>query len=355
MGRKIQRRQSEDPIAKARRERNRQAQIECRQRRQRTEKAQQDRIYQLEEAVDQLSGIIVTICDDLLGVDQVDQVVAQASLVARLEQSIRQAVSLSKSVMDADEPPATVQDPSEKDKVLSPTVEVTSISDVKPTVSPITPNDYETPLDADPSWLPTLHSHKWSQYNVSDSGIPFDLIAPFIQNLSPPTDWSSSASEDEEPFAVRLVEVTMARACLLLTGQIQASPRKMEYIFGATLRRCTREDLLRRIQRVLGPARAEILRPAGINWKVSPFGNAQQHAATSYRHQTGGRPDSRGMLTAMEVAALLEEIGACFDSTQMDSSRLATILASTAICMDFGPAYPRHTIDKAIQASLLRV
>jgi hypothetical protein len=140
--------------------------------------------------------------------------------------------------METDEPPEIVQNPSERDRGLSPALKATRISNDKPTTRVLPSYDYQATLDADTSWSSTLYS-KWSQYNVSDGGIPFDLVAPFVQNLPQPTESVIIGRKRRGAICRKLVEVTLARACLLLSGQVQASPGKLEYTFGATLRHRT--------------------------------------------------------------------------------------------------------------------
>lgn len=208
---------------------------------------------------------------------------------------------------------------------------------------------------------------------------------------------------DIKPFPLRLVEATLFRACVTLSD-FTLPPERLNRAFGNMIsQHCTREELLRRVRWLLGPGYSEIYSVAGANWRPSSVDGFDSHSFGS--SALPGASDQKSLekmwksmqrrtkrdelLTALEVATQLENLGASFAGSdtielrlgkdndaerhsatngtptmrstvhppgmmmRLNSLLLTTNLSSVAECVGFGPVYPRSQIAKAVEASVI--
>jgi hypothetical protein len=153
-------------------------------------------------------------------------------------------------------------------------------------------------------------------------------------------------------FAIRLVEMTLSRACLYLSGDAYISVADYERAFGTSLRTLTQAQLLTRLRWLLGPGRPSL-----------------------YESSSTFRDPQHGLVTATDVQEQLQGLGARdlgLDImelrigerrgpedvapgmvVQINTSILTASLARAAVCLDQGPAYPYHEVQKAVEASVI--
>jgi hypothetical protein len=400
----------------ARRDRNRQAQNDFRQRRQIAERAQEARIQYLEDVVEQMSGIIVNIYDHVSGLEQV---VGQPGVVSQLQQSISQALRLATTALG---PPSaetgTAATPGQQSTSTlvvrsSPGRRVAQqppgvhVAKTAASSSTMTPSHSQSSLDLASGGNRTLAPQSQASMAAAVAGrnVSLDFVAPFIQNLSPFGDWLP-LDANAKPLALRLAETSLLWAWSILSGQIPTTSDQYERIFSSTLRSRPRAVVMNRLQYVLGEGRGNMLKPAGMDWEVTPEGesapiqgyawNQQSSSSSSSSSSSDAGPghraaNSSGLITAIEVSSQLEKLGAHFVGAdimelsfkadenpqlaslfqyhggpninipagsrvvhaRLDSAFLSRSLALAGTCLDFGPAFPLAEIGKAIQASTI--
>jgi hypothetical protein len=234
---------------------------------------------------------------------------------------------------------------------------------------------------------------------VAGRNVSLDFVTPFIQNLSPFGDWVP-LDANAKPLALRLAETSLLWAWSILSGQIPTTSDQYERIFSSTLRARPRAVVMNRLRYVLGEGRGNMLKPAGMDWEVTPEGESAPLQGYTWNHQSSSSSEAgpgheaanrSGLITAIEVSAQLERLGAHFVGAdimelsfkaeenpqlvglfqhhggsninipagarvvhaRLDSAFLSRYLALAGTCLDFGPAFPFDEIRKAIQASTI--
>lgn len=283
-----------------RREQNRQAQQAFRQRRKAAEVAQQRRIKQLEDSVEEMGRMIVGLCDEMMAATAEGDLVQRPGLMNLLRSSIARSLELAKSVDDAADDDAP---PEER---------------------------VETRKQDEPIQIP----------------IPIPMPMP-MQMPSPP--WP--APEPTTPFAARLVETTLSQACLYLNGGAYISETHYKRAFGYSLRSHTHTQLLARLQWLLGPGRARLyassstfrvspaeglVTAADVQEQLSGLGARDLDPDTMELRIGGGGGEQEGMVVMLRT------------------STLTASLAHAAVCLDRGPGYPRDEVHKAVEASVVQ-
>ncbi|KAK1762842.1 hypothetical protein QBC33DRAFT_551199 [Phialemonium atrogriseum] len=390
-----------DEALKTRRERNRKAQDVFRKRRQAAEEAQRRRLQHLEEVVEEMSGVLVGFCDEML---ENEEIARHPALMASLQRSAHRILALARSV-DTD----GVSKSSEADTINhEDQIPQRGSSSIK---EPLPGHVHSSVPQASPSFdveIDNMDNH------LSDKTAPLNQrpLSPQTQHLL----WAMN------PFPLRLVETTLSRAYLFLNGDLHVPIEEIHRAFGTVLHLRTREQLAARMQWLLGPGRSDMYRAAGITQ-----GSSTAHSSGTEALEEGfphtflsslGDRISRGpsdadlvpgypgnqaaqpeFLTAVGVQKQLEGLGAkMIDPDTMEISissssalsgsgvdkpdvalgappllhsprpkasaplimrlsvsLLTTNLAHVAVCLGKGPRYPRWEMGRAVQASVTLV
>ncbi|KAH6874027.1 hypothetical protein B0T10DRAFT_588189 [Thelonectria olida] len=400
---------------KARRERNRQAQHDFRRRRQAAEEAQRRRIQHLEKTIEELSNVIVGLCDEMLSTKDIAR---QPSLMALLQRSTTRALTLATSVSNTSETDTVREsvDDGDKRRDDEQNKEMHRGNKNPPerkaadsTLSQPSPCQHPSlVVDAETDSFPTLRIDTDDLNNIA-MGSSLNVLEPLVKQAWPQTHPNGL---DTDSFPVRLVETTLSQACLFLNGEIYVPAEEMERAFGSTLRLLTRPQLVAYMQWLLGPGRNDMYQATGINWNSGSARGVKsyfQYFLPSLAHaqydssDTDSPPDHASnqagqpeFLTALGVQEQLQKLGAKVlgpdtielsirtsgssewdransDShpgalpmahtlesaapatltVRLDTFLLATNLAYVAKCLDKGPVYPRHGIARAVEASII--
>ncbi|KAL2694749.1 hypothetical protein Neosp_001335 [[Neocosmospora] mangrovei] len=365
-----------DEAIEARRERNRRAQQVFRQRRQANKEAARCRIQQLENTVEELSNVIVSFCDEMIGTEEVAR---EKRLMARLQRCTAQALVLARSASstNANSTAREMEDDEQKmERYNYPTKKPNQkiVDSTLPRASSCHSLDSAhttTPPLMDQTWLHT-HQH--------------DL------------DTRSS-------FPLHLVQTTLSRACLYLNGDVYIAAEDMERAFGHSLRLHTHQQVLAHLRWLLGAGKDEMRQATGINWSTKAWAEGGDSTDLfwplredgSVGTDDGSEDDSQSeYLTALGVQEQLENLGAKalgsdlmelsisgYESLQiyadsgpaslgavqparapnfggsaalivwLNTSVLTTNLADEAMCLEKGPIYPRRGVARAVEASVI--
>ncbi|KAJ4218494.1 hypothetical protein NW759_008388 [Fusarium solani] len=363
-----------DEAIEARRERNRRAQQVFRQRRQANKEAQRCRIQQLENTVEELSNVIISFCDEMIGTEEIAR---EQRLMARLQRCTAQALVLARSVSStsANHTARETEDDRKKMDTYEPNRRIADSS--LPQVSSCHRADSADAMG------PPLIDQAWPQTHQHDLGT------------------SSS-------FPLHLVETTVSRACLYLNGDVNIAPEDLERAFGFSLRLHTRQQLLAHLRWLLGAGKDEMRQATGINWSTKAWSRGGGGSADLFwPFAEDGSPSTVDgseddlqpeFLTALGVQEQLESLGvkvlgsdlmelsiSGYESLQARStadsgpallgavrparvpssvgstalivwlkpSLLATNLAHVAMCLEKGPVYPRRGVARAVEASVI--
>ncbi|KAH8893910.1 hypothetical protein GQ53DRAFT_745334 [Thozetella sp. PMI_491] len=400
-----------DESLRARRERNRQAQHDFRRRRQAAEEAQRRRVHHLENTIEELSNVLIGLCDVMLGTEAIKE---QPSLMARLQRSVSQVLKLTASISDTNETDTT-QEPEDGDKRRCDERNKEIHPQKPPKRKAMDPSRAQQPPYQRPSFevsedtasSPTLDVDTDDSNIVMETGLT--TIAPLVEQT-----WALTHTNglDTDSFPVRLVETTLSQACLLLSGDVSAPEEEMERAFGSTLRLRTRPQLIAYWQWMLGPGRNDMYQAMGINWTPSsarsvksyfdsflpPLDHAghessDKNSPSNHLSDQTGQPE---FLTALGVQEQLQSLGVkllspntmelsirgpgslesdtessssssgAFPMAQslnsmppatltvrFDTFLLASNLGYMARCLEKGPVYPRHGIAGAVERSVI--
>ncbi|KAH6856564.1 hypothetical protein B0I37DRAFT_367790 [Chaetomium sp. MPI-CAGE-AT-0009] len=292
-----------------RREQNRLAQHAFRQRRKAAEAAQQRRIRQLEGSVEEMSRMLVGLCDEIMAATEAGDLARRPRLMTMLRSSIARSLELA-----------------------------------APVVAAAADQDATPPEMGDGGDEERRHERR---HEPAATPVPSQLL------LSPPWPPSDDASA---PFAMRLVETTLSRACLYLSGEVSIPAGDYQRAFGLSLRTHTQAELLAHMRWLLGPGRTALHESSGAAFRDPP---QQQH----------------GLVTAADVQEQLRGLGARdLDPDTMElriggrrgpddvalgmvvrlrTSLLTATLAHAAVCLHQGPVYPHREVQKAVEASVV--
>ncbi|RMJ16233.1 hypothetical protein CDV36_004153 [Fusarium kuroshium] len=369
-----------DEAIEARRERNRRAQQVFRQRRQANKEAQRCRIQQLEKTVEELSNVIISFCDEMIGTEEIAR---EKRLMAQLQLCTAQALVLAKSVSNTNVN-RTVREKEDDEQEMEKYKYPTKKLDQKLTNSTLPQASSCHHPDRASAVVPPLIDQAWLQTYQHD------------------LDTSSS-------FPLHLVETTISRACLYLNGDVHIAVEDLERAFGLSLRIHTRQQLLAHLRWLLRAGKEEMRQATGINWSTKVWSRGGSGSTDLFRpFAEDGSPGTDDgsedddlqpdFLTALGVQEQLESLGAKvlgsdlmelsisgYESLQarstadsgpallsvvrpertpslvgsaalivwLNTSLLATNLAHMAMCLEKGPVYPRRGVAKAVEASVV--
>ncbi|UPL03297.1 hypothetical protein LCI18_014231 [Fusarium solani-melongenae] len=393
----------------ARRERNRRAQHDFRQRRRAAEEAKRRRMQHLEDTIEEISHVLINFCDEMLGTEEIAR---QPRLMARLQHTTRQALVLARSVSNPtdtstpresederdnrrDDGPSREKNPHERPSRQPADASVSEVS-CQPTSSVVS-------VDDDPSPTFDLHGDDLNGSGLND-------MAPLIEQTWPRSHLNAWHTNS---FPVRLVKATLSRASLSLGGDLYVPAEEIERALGPALRLRTRQQLLAYMQWLLGPGSDDLYQATGTNWNTAAsVGRTKSYFPSSLPSPEDGSydtsdTDSSGhsstqaanpeFLTAIGVQEQLQSLGAKVLSSdtielsisrpefpeagagslgstvpaflaacapdpvpsaaalivQLNTSLLEANLAYVAKCLGKGPVYPRHEIGRAVEASVI--
>ncbi|KAI8720174.1 hypothetical protein NCS52_00462100 [Fusarium sp. LHS14.1] len=367
-----------DEAIEARRERNRRAQQVFRQRRQANKEAARCRIQQLENTIEELSNVIVSFCDEMIGTEEVAR---EKRLMARLQRCTAQALVLARSASstNANSTARETEDDEQKVERYNDPTKNTNQKIVGSTL-PQASSCYSS--DSAHAITPPLMDHAWLHSHQHD------------------LDTSSS-------FPLHLVQTTLSRACLYLNGDVYIAAEDMERAFGHSLRLHTHQQVLDHLRWLLGAGKDEMRKATGINWSTKAWAEGGDSTDLfwpfkedgSIGTDDGSEDDSQPeFLTALGVQEQLESLGAKvlgsdlmelsisgYESLQiystadsgpaslgavrparapssvgsaalivwLNTSLLTTNLADEAMCLEKGPIYPRRGVARAVEASVI--
>ncbi|KAH6697194.1 hypothetical protein F5X68DRAFT_196891 [Plectosphaerella plurivora] len=317
---------SKTPLDVDRREQNRQAQQAFRQRRKIAEAAQLKKIKQLEDTVEEMSRMLVGLCDEMVAATAAGDLVARPGLMDLLRSSIARSLELAGTVSPSEDEGVAMSEP-EKDKSQSPGQETSS--------SP----------EQEQSQSPEQHKFQSPEQHKFQSPEQVTILPSQIPPAWPPTTNTAT-------FAMRLVETTLAYGVMYLNGDAYISSSEFQRAFGPSLRDLTTAQLLAKLQYQLGPGRGTLHQNAGLfrptsDGLVTAFDVQQQLSGLGARDlgpdmmelRIGGGQDGGGAAPGMVV--------------RLKTSLLTMNLANSAVCMEQGPAYPAHEVQKAVEASVV--
>lgn len=382
-----------------RRERNRQAQSVFRKRRQAAEEAQKRRVQQLETTVERMSQLLIGLCDEMMDTEEVAR---QPSLMARLQHSTAQTLELVRSVIcdrtDSGEEFEGIDKSTTRQCNAEQTHKHDTDSDSPARDSPSkplhpfvagTPSESFTSIHADECHSDNVEVGHPSSDTLLSSSQGYQFTTPHIA-------WGTTA------FPLRLLEITLSRARLCLSGDIMMPAEEFQRSFGSSLRLRTREQLATHMRWLLGPGRNHLHQIIGSGRVKHPSKGAADslHTVSSSLEksvwQSPGLDDGwddfsftaqQDYLTAVGVQEQLESLGAkmvdpdtielsinnphdrvttifktCTTTSALQSAPLVvrlslplleTNLAQVAMCFVDRPVYPRREIVKVIEASVV--
>ncbi|KAL6357059.1 hypothetical protein LRP88_10676 [Fusarium phalaenopsidis] len=280
-----------DDAIEARRERNRRAQQVFRQRRQANKEAQRCRIQQLENTVEELSNVIISFCDEMIGTEEIAR---EQRLMARLQLCTAQALILARSVSSTNGN-RTVRETEDDEQKME---------------------EYKYPTKKPNQKIADSTLPQASSCHHPDS---VDAMAPPLIDQA----WLQTHQHDlntSSSFPLHLVQTTVSRACLYLNGDIHIAAEDLERAFGFSLRLHTRQQLLTHLRRLLGAGKDEMCQATGINWSTKAWSRGGGGSTDLFWPFAEG--DSLGtndgseddlqpeFLTALGVQEQLESLGA---------------------------------------------
>lgn len=186
-------------------------------------------------------------------------------------------------------------------------------------------------------------------------------------------------------FCLHLIKETVSQACLALKGQRQVPDRDVERVFQVALRSYTREQIMTRLQAILGPEGHRLYLAAGISCtdhddagdyltavdvqsRLEALGARMinvDHVEISVPNGTPEISGDRGSVFGDAEELTFPDLGpndaaSCgYNHTpilmHLDVWRLTASLVNVAVCAQSRPMYPRTELAKAVQASVVMV
>ncbi|KAF5592782.1 hypothetical protein FPCIR_5465 [Fusarium pseudocircinatum] len=327
------------PEAKERRARNRAAQLKFRRKKQEVDETRCNRIKHLEGVVERMSTVLVDFTDSLLQQDIVQQ---SPGIIASIQGVIADILTLANEAGDPEQDPKTrkargkateaqYHSPKDSEHELpssNPSMTITVTPDDPMTaISPMPLADdppINMPLFADATVplpvVPTIYS----QANHPPFTIPAPLSPLLWAPSLPPLSLNS--------FICRLTYSCFKVGCLVLSRSIDAPlPLSEESrMFGSTLRYRERDEMILRMQWLLGPGKHELQTlaelPWGGRWWDQEFsGSDLANYATDAAMVDSSAPQ---FLSVLGVEKQLMALGARSvdkETIELDSSALAIL------------------------------
>jgi hypothetical protein len=385
-----------------RREKNRRAQRQHRIRQQATKEAQRQDLSRLEKDLAEVMSLFLEFTRDVIQSD-----VAQSDLILmnNLRQAIKRMLSMVERSPHLDTCSSTIRG------ILNSA----SILDTHPVASPQPPHSMQLrnlrskDSDYDPEEGPSLDStcNAMAAEAATDSLDAIDwstinLIRQPSNNTSPMASLQDSVSCNiqkpriDNPFSLEITYLAIQNAYRLLSSAIGTTDEAICRVFGSALDCNTRQAILHRLQWHLGPGIANIDSVATASFVPAtdaPNAHSNDGAVVTHmynadtiarflRQRTQGDancdtldiiidPASLTMMGEAARLALLQKgfklqhasalgvNGACGTSTeviatvQVSRSRLLENVATSSICLGWGPAFSTKDFEQAILNSII--
>lgn len=375
------------------RNRNRQAQSLFRQRKQVAEAAERHRIQTLEGIVQESSNVFIDFVDELLGKEGILR--HYPELGASIHRSVARLLTLTKTLHAADDaatPPAAMPTQGRLSALVEPPIDMQA-AQLASTIGILPYADFVSheqgrrfQLDDIMTSSPTHGAAQVSR-----------CLQPSWQLEFPTTDQDKANTDslDDEfshhvqrqplgSFCLHLIKETVSQACLALRGQRPVPDGEIERVFQVALRSYTRDQIITRLQAILGPEGHRLYLAAGISCtdhddagdyltavdvqsRLQALGARMinvDHVEISVPNGTPEISGNRGSvfgdaeLTFTDLGP--KDAASCgYNHTpilmHLDVWRLTASLVNVAVCAQSRPMYPRTELAKAVQASVVMV
>ncbi|OPB45379.1 hypothetical protein A0O28_0075890 [Trichoderma guizhouense] len=262
-----------------RREQNRKAQQRFRDRRKAADGEQENRIKQLENALQETLSLYIGLSDKVVSIDGFS---TQHPLVlSDLQRSMARILEIAKTLDHHQEISTKPPDVADGKKWR---ISVPGVASIEPSSS--RSNNRQsgpvkfTSIEADPPSNPSMQqaislaessgaANKWAVMN--DSWLPTQLRESLEFQSQPKYQPASVQCQqlmrNLNSFAYKLVEATLSRAYFVLFDSGSASSEEVYRTFGSTLRTRTREQILLDLRWFLGPGKKALPHASGYLWK----------------------------------------------------------------------------------------
>ena len=378
-------------MVQTKRNRNRQAQSLFRQRKQVAEAAERHRIQTLEGIVQESSNVFIDFLDELLGKEGILR--HYPELGASIHRSVARLLTLTKTLHAADDaatPPAAIPTQGRLSALVESSIDIqaaqlASAIGILP-YADFASNKQGRQFQLDNTMTPPTHgAAQVSRY-----------LQPSWQLEFPTTDQDKAGTDslDNEflyvkrqplgSFCLHLIKETVSQACLALKGQRPVPDRDIERVFQVALRSYTRDQIITRLQAILGPEGHRLYLAAGISCtdhddagdyltavdvqsRLQALGARMinvDHVEISIPNGTPEISGDRGSVFG-DAELTFPDLGpndtaSCgYNYTpilmHLDVWRLTASLVNVAVCAQSRPMYPRTELAKAVQASVVMV
>ncbi|OAG33983.1 hypothetical protein AYO21_11883 [Fonsecaea monophora] len=354
--------------------------------------------FQLEQTVDEIFGILLTLAGDII--QSKSLLTEQSSLITAVKSSMEQALALAKRVSDSQghlqEPTnSTAEFPSDG-HAYSWKAPEKGVDNLEPIIT-VNGSQRTCPEDTalhtkKPMVVPTVHQQTLYEDHSSDLGIPSSIELPLL----PPTSEVLVFLQTLGSFPLRLLQNTLSHGCFFLET---ASTKDLYDIFGSALLFRSKEQLLHLFRWFLGPGSRFIYRTSGITWggqggimaptpypAVSTIIDADQHGqgsdfltvfgvckqlqtlsarvvdcdtieinipSSQPPHITQGNKSSSptfGGLLNFHSGRLLGDASL---TLRLSTHLLIANLVHTSACCTHGPGFPQNKLGQVIQSSTI--
>ncbi|KPM42818.1 hypothetical protein AK830_g3769 [Neonectria ditissima] len=276
---------SSDEALKIRRQKNREAQHIFRKRRQAASVAQNLRIKALEDVVEDMTSVFVSLFDEILGTEELAK--QHPGLVDSLRSSAARILASVKAVTNANGEYLTPETASIKKRAAQHEQDASANG------------SFEDSSDFITSHVPFIfnpHKITGNSYIEMPSpvnpGVNVDLgtTATTTSTLYPISSQAQQILSALDSFSFRLIETTLSRAYHFLNGTLDVPAHEFQRAFGSSLRFRTHVQLLTQVRWLLGPGRSYMRQAAGLPW------SAGQRSRLSYlESKTSPSPPQIGL------------------------------------------------------------
>lgn len=274
---------------KSRRERNRMAQKRFQARKNAVSTAQEQRIHQLEETIERMSGIVQDFASDFA---RSTTATADLPLTAKLRDSLTSLISLTKeeTVVSSSPPPWVHAEP------------MTDVFGGKRPTSPST-----SPPTSDPPY-PAISPHLSPNANIFGNGWTGYLPSQRPNTPSAAYGRLNPKETSANSVGARLLHYTLQRAYHCLLEATDCSYGRVQSTFGKVLEYKSKTEILFTMRWCLGGGEAEMSRLAGTVFRGQTFSSPQ-----SSRHDAP--EESEDYLNANQVSSYLADKAISFSGT----------------------------------------
>ncbi|EFY97042.2 hypothetical protein X797_007486 [Metarhizium robertsii] len=385
--------QNREKALQTKRNRNRQAQSLFRQRKQVAEAAERHRIQTLEGIVQESSNVFIDFVDELLGKEGILR--HYPELGTSIHHSVARLLTLTKTLHAADDaatPPAAMPTQGRHSALVEPPIDMQA-AQFASTIGILPYADFASHEQGRKFQL----DNTMTSSSTHGAAQVSRCLHPSWQLEFPTTDQDKADTDslDDEfshhvqrqplgSFCLHLIKETVSQACLALKGQRPVPDGDIERIFQVALRSYTRDQIITRLQAILGPEGHRLYLAAGISCtdqddagdyltavdvqsRLQALGARMinvDHVEISVPNSTPETSGDRGYdfgdaeLTFPDLGP--NDAASCGYNhapilMHLDVWRLTASLVNVAVCAKSRPMYPRTELAKAVQASVVMV